>query len=70
MSESTLRPPHEPGSRLRYRGVGDRTGQVEVGAFIGAGSRCIVQEATDTRSGRELVVKSLRPELAADAAGR
>lgn len=70
MSESTLRPPHEPGSRLRYRGAGDRTGQVEVGAFIGAGSRCIVQEATDTRSGRELVVKSLRPELAADAAGR
>jgi len=70
MSESTLRLPHAPGSRCRYRGAGDRTGQVEVGALLGAGLRCIVQEATDTRSGRELVVKSLRPELAADATGR
>lgn len=70
MSESTVRPPHEPGSRCRYRGAGERTGQVEVGALIGAGPRCIVQEATDTRSGRELIIKSLRPELAADAAQR
>lgn len=68
MSESTLSALLSPGSRCRYQGSGDRVGSVEIGALVGAGARCLVQEARDTRSGRELVIKYLRPELANDSA--
>jgi hypothetical protein len=66
MSESTIRPLVPPGSRCRYQGSGDRVGHVEIGRLIGAGPRCLVQEARDSRSSRELVIKYLRPEHAAD----
>lgn len=70
MSESTASALFQPGSRCRYQGIGDRVGSVEIGRLIGAGPRCLVQEARDARSGRELVIKYLRPEVAADGAMR
>ena len=47
--------------------AGDRVGPYEVTALLGAGGMGVVYRATDSKLGRDVALKVIRPELARDA---